>query len=102
MKKQDNLGILMIATEWQFSLPILSPSTVQTKVSLLAGTIRLETDCPAPEDARDITAALTGDGEGYRRLVMRYQQEIAQQMLRFSRDPSIRDELVHVSLSKRT
>lgn len=47
------------------------------------------------DDGRDIAATLSGDSEAYRRLVERYQQEIAQQMSRFSRDFAVRDELVH-------
>ena len=38
-------------------------------------------------EAYDIAAAVSGDGEAYRRLVQRYQQEIAHQMYRFSREP---------------
>ena len=48
-----------------------------------------------PDDVRDVAAALSGDGEGYRRLVQRYQAEIGDQMRRFSRDPAIRDQLTH-------
>ncbi len=48
-----------------------------------------------PDDIRDLAAALAGDGEGYRRLVKRYQLQIADQMRRFSRDPAVRDELTH-------
>ena len=47
------------------------------------------------EDARDIALSLSGDGDAYRRLVERYQAEVAAQMRRFSRDPTIRDELTH-------
>lgn len=46
-------------------------------------------------DARDIAAVLSGDEESYGRLVERYQGDIARQMSRFSRDPLVRDELVH-------
>lgn len=46
-------------------------------------------------DAADIAATLEGDGEAYRRLIQRYQGEIALQMRRFSRDLGERDELVH-------
>lgn len=54
------------------------------------GTVVSDTD-----DSRDIVAATSGDGEAYRRLIQRYQLEIAQQMRRFSRDPAVRDELTH-------
>lgn len=47
------------------------------------------------EDSRDIAATLSGDGEAYRQLVVRYQGLISQQMCRFSRDASVREELVH-------
>ncbi|MBX7104735.1 MAG: RNA polymerase sigma factor [Gemmataceae bacterium] len=47
------------------------------------------------DDARDIAAAISGDGEAYRRLVGRYQSEVAQQMRWFSRDSAVRDELTH-------
>lgn len=46
-------------------------------------------------DADDVAATLAGDGEAYRRLVQRYQQEIAVQMRRFSRDQVVCEELVH-------
>ncbi len=46
-------------------------------------------------EAHDIAAAVSGDGEAYRRLVQRYQQEIAHQMYRFSRDSVVRHELTH-------
>ncbi len=52
-------------------------------------------DNPNQCDQRDIAAALNGDSESYRRLVLRYQPEIAQQMLRFSRNAGVREELVH-------
>jgi len=55
----------------------------------------LETPGFATEDASDIAATLSGDGEAYRRLVLRYQGIISQQMSRFSRDASVREELVH-------
>jgi RNA polymerase sigma-70 factor (ECF subfamily) len=55
----------------------------------------LETPGFAKEDASDIAATLSGDGEAYRRLVLRYQGIISQQMSRFSRDASVREELVH-------
>jgi len=45
------------------------------------------------EDAHNIAAALSGDGEAYRRLVERYQTKIAGQMRRFSRDPTVQTEL---------
>ena len=55
----------------------------------------METPGFATEDASDIAATLSGDGEAYRRLVLRYQGIISQQMSRFSRDASVREELVH-------
>lgn len=55
----------------------------------------METPSFAKQDASDITATLSGDGEAYRRLVLRYQEIISQQMCRFSRDASVREELVH-------
>lgn len=45
------------------------------------------------EDGRDIGEVLAGDGEAYRRLVERYQAEIARQMRRFSRDLLVQTEL---------
>ncbi len=47
------------------------------------------------DDCRDIAATLLGDGEAYRRLVERYQHDIARQMSRFSREFAVRDELIH-------
>ena len=55
----------------------------------------METPSFATLDASDIAATLSGDGEAYRRLVLRYQEIISQQMCRFSRDASVREELVH-------
>lgn len=55
----------------------------------------METPSFATQDASDIAATLSGDGEAYRRLVLRYQEIISQQMCRFSRDASVREELVH-------
>ncbi len=49
----------------------------------------------AAADARDIAATRAGDGEAYRRLVQRYQDQVSQQMRRFSRDVQVCEELVH-------
>jgi RNA polymerase sigma-70 factor (ECF subfamily) len=46
------------------------------------------------EDQQDIVDSLAGDGEGYARLVRRYQDKVAVQMWRFTRDPVILDQLV--------
>lgn len=45
-------------------------------------------------DCADIAAALGGDGEGYARLMHRYEAPIARQMWRFTRNLTERDELV--------
>jgi RNA polymerase sigma-70 factor (ECF subfamily) len=45
-------------------------------------------------DRADIAASLKGDGEAYRRLVVRYQARIAGQMRRFSQDPVALEELL--------
>jgi DNA-directed RNA polymerase specialized sigma24 family protein len=42
----------------------------------------------------DIAASLRGDGDTYRRLVVRYQNQIAGQMQRFTRDRYVLEELV--------
>ncbi len=42
----------------------------------------------------DIAASLRGDGDAYRRLVVRYQNQIAGQMQRFTRDRDVLEELV--------
>jgi DNA-directed RNA polymerase specialized sigma24 family protein len=65
------------------------------KPKIFARELLLETPGFAKEDASDIAATLSGDGEAYRRLVLRYQGIISQQMSRFSRDASVREELVH-------
>ena len=65
------------------------------KPKIFARELLLETPGFATEDASDIAATLSGDGEAYRRLVLRYQGIISQQMSRFSRDASVREELVH-------
>lgn len=53
---------------------------------------RMSPDNPA--DCDDVAAALRGDGEAYRRLVERHQNEIAGVMSRFTRDPRRLEELV--------
>jgi RNA polymerase sigma-70 factor (ECF subfamily) len=45
-------------------------------------------------DSDDIRQTLAGDGEAYRRIVCRHQQEIASRLQRFSRDPLVIEELV--------
>ena len=45
-------------------------------------------------DQRDIVASLNGDGEAYARVVQHYQNQVAAQMWRFTRDPAILEELV--------
>ena len=45
-------------------------------------------------DRADITASLAGDGEAFRRIVLRYQQSIAKRMRRFGRDTATVEELV--------
>jgi RNA polymerase sigma-70 factor (ECF subfamily) len=47
------------------------------------------------EDLRDIAESLQGDRRAYGRLVQRYQQQIANQMWRFTRDPDELEDLVH-------
>jgi RNA polymerase sigma-70 factor, ECF subfamily len=46
------------------------------------------------EDAPDIQASLSGDGQAYGRLIRRYQDEIARQMRWFTRDRAECEELV--------
>ncbi len=46
------------------------------------------------EDQEDIAASLNGDGEAYGRLVRRYQDVVAAQMWRFTRDRAVLEELV--------
>ena len=46
-------------------------------------------------DLKDIQASLRGDGQAYAWLVERYQNEIATQMWRFTRDRLTLEELVH-------
>jgi RNA polymerase sigma-70 factor (ECF subfamily) len=46
------------------------------------------------EDQQDIADSLAGNGEGYARLVRRYQDQVAAQMWRFTRDAVILDQLV--------
>ena len=45
-------------------------------------------------DPRDIAASLNGDSEAYGQLVQRYQNQVAAQMWRFTRDPVVLEELV--------
>jgi len=46
------------------------------------------------EDRQDIADSLAGNGEGYARLVRRYQNKVAAQMWRFTRDAVVLDQLV--------
>lgn len=46
------------------------------------------------DDAQDIRQSIDGDGQAYRRIVQRYQNEIAKRLRRFARDPRILEELV--------
>ena len=45
-------------------------------------------------DPGDIAASLNGDGEAYARVVQHYQDQVAAQMWRFTRDPAVLEELV--------
>ena len=47
------------------------------------------------EERQEIAAARGGDDDAFRRIVQRYQSTIATQMQRFSRDPTVVEELVH-------
>ena len=49
----------------------------------------------ASHDRLDIAASLRGDGEAFARLIERYQQPIAAQMWKFTRDATAHEELVH-------
>ena len=46
------------------------------------------------EDQKDIADSLAGNGDGYGRLVRRYQDKVAAQMWRFTRDTMVLDQLV--------
>lgn len=46
------------------------------------------------EDRKDIAESLAGNGEGFARLVRRYQDRVAVQMWRFTRDAVVLDQLV--------
>lgn len=46
------------------------------------------------EDHEDIEASLAGDGGAYARLVQRHEADVARRMWRFSRDPTVCEELV--------
>jgi len=51
-----------------------------------------ETVCA--EDRKDIAESLAGNGEGFARLVRRYQDKVVAQMWRFTRDTVVLDQLV--------
>lgn len=51
-----------------------------------------ETVCE--EDRQDIAESLAGNGEGFARLVRRYQDRVAGQMWRFTRDKVVLEQLV--------
>src|SRR5512138_3314402 len=46
------------------------------------------------EDRKDIAESLAGNGEGFARLVRRYQDKVVAQMWRFTRDMVVLDQLV--------
>ena len=52
------------------------------------------TDADDKKNIEDVKASLEGDGHAYRRLVVRYQNTVATQMRRFSRDAGVLEELV--------
>ena len=52
------------------------------------------TETVSEEDQQDIAESLAGNGEGYARLVRRYQDKVAAQMWRFTRDAVVLDQLV--------
>lgn len=63
----------------------------------LATTVDVHKDATSgiAEDRRAVDAALRGDENAYAELIARYQATIARQMVRFSRDPGIIEELTH-------
>jgi len=52
------------------------------------------TETVCEEDLQDIADSLAGNGEGFTRLVRRYQDRVAAQMWRFTRDAVVLDQLV--------
>ncbi len=46
-------------------------------------------------DTKDIAAIRQGDNQVYLRIIERYQDEVARQMRRFSREPAVVEELTH-------
>jgi RNA polymerase sigma factor (sigma-70 family) len=66
------------------------PITDCVAIRMLSGL----TDADDKKDIEDVKASLEGDGDAYRRLVVRYQNTVATQMWRFSRDAGVLEELV--------
>ena len=58
------------------------------------GSVNDLADLVSEADPGDIAASLNGDGEAYARLVQHYQDQVAAQMWRFTRDPAVLEELV--------
>ena len=58
------------------------------------GSVNDLADIVSETDQGDIAASLNGDGEAYARLVQHYQDQVAAQMWRFTRDTTVLEELV--------
>ncbi len=52
-------------------------------------------DVVTKDDREDIRASLRGDEDAYARLLARYENDVAAQMWRFTRNPQVHEELVH-------
>jgi RNA polymerase sigma-70 factor (ECF subfamily) len=78
------------------AMPVISPWPPDFWVvdGAGAGLTDLRSDSQA-EDARDIGAVLTGDGDAYAALVRRHQAAVNRYMCHFARDDRVREELVH-------
>jgi RNA polymerase sigma-70 factor, ECF subfamily len=60
----------------------------------ISGSVSDLAETVSETDQQDIAASLKGDGGAYGRLVWRYQDQVAAQMWRFTRDPVVLEELV--------
>jgi RNA polymerase sigma-70 factor (ECF subfamily) len=74
-----------------------SMATMAAAQGLLASTALGRSPGLAPGltvDSEDVRRCLGGDGDAYRRIIARHQSMVAAIMWRFSRDPSVHEELV--------
>ncbi len=72
----------------------LSEISIQFQIEMEPPIGKTDSPHPTKEDLADIRSSLEGDEKAFARIVRRYQQQVSQQMWRFTRDPTELEELV--------